>query len=190
MRRGRRRRRRRRNGESAPRLSSGVAWMGTSCAGRSLLIARQCSTTSGRSPWISSQVSASGSEARCSSPRWTLAGASMSSTFGAARGSAGAARCRVAGSAAGPARSAVPRIGMEPRPASDQAERIQQRAGEDRRAHRIGRRVEHFTIPVDRLEAVPERVGGVLELRRDLAQQPGASELAEASAEWPDRRIL
>ena len=46
-------------------------------AGRALRLRalRQCATTSGRSPWISSQVSASSSVERWSRPRWARGGA-------------------------------------------------------------------------------------------------------------------
>ena len=82
------------------------------------------------------------------------------------------------------------RIGVEAGPRADQAERMQQRAGEDRVGQRVGRGVEPLAVAIDRGDRVPERVGRILELGRDLAQQPGPVQLPERFGGMPGSQDL
>ena len=73
---------------------------------------------------------------------------------------------------------ALERVGRKAAPA-DQAERVEQRAGQYRVGQRLRRAFEPRAVAVDGGDRPPERIAGRGELRRDLLQQPGGSQLPE-----------
>ncbi len=75
--------------------------------------------------------------------------------------------------------AAFERVGGKPLPAADQAERLEQRAGQDRVGERFGRPLEVGAVAIERRDPAPQRVGRGGELRRDLLQQAGGVQLAE-----------
>ena len=72
--------------------------------------------------------------------------------------------------------AALERIGGEALPAN-QAQRVEQRAGEDRVGQRVRRRGEPGAIAIERRDRPPERFGRCGELRRDLLHQPRGAQL-------------
>ena len=86
--------------------------------------------------------------------------------------------------------AALERIGREALPAADQAERLQQRAGEDRVGQRVGRAFELRAIAIERRDRAPQQIGRVVELRRDLLQQAGRVQLTEGFLGMPRAQNL
>ena len=70
-------------------------------------------------------------------------------------------------------------VRVEALAASDEAERMEQRAGQHRVGERLRRGSELPPIRVDRLHGAPERGRRVVEFRRDLFQQPDVVQLTE-----------
>ena len=70
-------------------------------------------------------------------------------------------------------------VRVEARAVSDEAKRIEERAGQHRVGQRIRRGSELAPIRIDRLHGAPERGRRVVEFRRDLFQQSDVVQLAE-----------
>ena len=186
-RRRRRRRRRRRKGaiRSLP--------CATGCGFGALRLRSGASArpTSGRSPWISSQVTASGNVERCSRPRWARAGRlDVDQTL--LQGEDLLQPLDVAACNRQQAELDPPleRIGGEALTPADEAERLEQRAGEDGVGQRVGRAPKLRAVRSSDESSATGESGAPSSSGVISFSSPVACSWRNASSAWPERRIL